>query len=165
MAFSPSSSSSDNEVPSCSGSCSKVYEQLHSQYDKLTVDFCKSQFDVLSYQAALESVKARLVLYKQNESIFQNNIIMLKNEMEERDNYLITLKHKLNQAEKERDDLKLKFDKFQTSSQSLTELLASQKHDKQDLGYSSSENDSNSLSSSCPSDRLQPSGGYNVVPP
>nr|GFB74609.1 hypothetical protein [Tanacetum cinerariifolium] len=42
MAFLPSSSFSDNEVPSCSGSCSKVYEQLHSQYDKLTVDFCKS---------------------------------------------------------------------------------------------------------------------------
>nr|GEY03970.1 hypothetical protein [Tanacetum cinerariifolium] len=90
---------------------------------------------------------------------------MLKNEVEARDNYLITLKQKLNQAEKERDDLELKFDKFQTSSQSLTGLLVSQKHDKQGLGYSSSENDSESLSPSCPSDRLQPSGGYNVVPP
>nr|GEX40672.1 hypothetical protein [Tanacetum cinerariifolium] len=44
-------------------------------------------------------------------------------------------------------------------------VLASQKHDKQGLGYSSSENASKSLSPSCPSDRLQPSGGYNVVPP
>nr|GEY99347.1 hypothetical protein [Tanacetum cinerariifolium] len=41
----------------------------------------------------------------------------------------------------------------------------SQKHDKQGLGYSSSENDFEKLSSSCPSDRLQPSGGYNTVPP
>nr|GEU89603.1 hypothetical protein [Tanacetum cinerariifolium] len=96
---------------------------------------------------------------------FKDNIIMLKNEVEARDNYLVTLKQKLNQAEKERDDLKLKFDKFQTSSQSLTELLASQKHDKQGLGYYSLENDSESLSPSCPSDRLQPSGGYNAVPP
>nr|GEV63000.1 ribonuclease H-like domain-containing protein [Tanacetum cinerariifolium] len=74
MAFSPSSSSSDKEVPSCSKACSKAYAQLHSQYDKLTDDFRKSQFDVLSYQAGLESVEASLLVYKQNESIFEENI-------------------------------------------------------------------------------------------
>nr|GEU53496.1 hypothetical protein [Tanacetum cinerariifolium] len=164
MAFSSSSSSSDNGVLSCSGSCSIVYDQLHSQYDKLTIEFRKSQINVLSYQAALESVEARLVMYKKNESILQENINMLKNEVEARDSVLVTFKQILNQAEKERDDLKLKFDKFQTPSQSLTELLASQKHDKQGLGYFSSESDSESFSPSCPSDRLQPSGRYNVVP-
>nr|GEZ75722.1 hypothetical protein [Tanacetum cinerariifolium] len=161
----PSSSSSDNEVQSCSIACSKAYKQLHSQYDSQTIEFCKSRLDVLSYQAALESVESGLVVYKQNESIFQENIIVLKNEVEARDNFILTLKQKLNQTEKDRDDLKLKFDKFQTSSQSLTELLASQKHDKQGLGYSSLENDSESLSPSCPSDKLQPSGRYNDVPP
>nr|GFA71400.1 hypothetical protein [Tanacetum cinerariifolium] len=45
-----SSSSSDNEVPSCSKACSKAYAQLHTQYDKLTDNFHKSQFDVISYQ-------------------------------------------------------------------------------------------------------------------
>nr|GEV99871.1 hypothetical protein [Tanacetum cinerariifolium] len=50
MAFSASSSSSDTEVPSCSKACSKAYAQLHSQYDKLTDDFRKSQFNVISYQ-------------------------------------------------------------------------------------------------------------------
>nr|GEU35038.1 retrovirus-related Pol polyprotein from transposon TNT 1-94 [Tanacetum cinerariifolium] len=45
MAFS-SSSSSDNDVPSCSKACSKAYTQLHCQYDKLTDDFRKSQFDL-----------------------------------------------------------------------------------------------------------------------
>nr|GFA20922.1 hypothetical protein [Tanacetum cinerariifolium] len=93
------------------------------------------------------------------------NIQLLKVEVQARDTALVSLRQKLNQAEQERDDLKIKFDKFQTSSQSLTELLASQKHDKQGLGYSSSKNDSESLSPSCPSDRLQPSGRYNVVPP
>nr|GEY71227.1 ribonuclease H-like domain-containing protein [Tanacetum cinerariifolium] len=58
MALSASSSSSNNEVPSCSKACSKAYAQLHSQYDKLTADFCKSQFDVISYQTGLESVEA-----------------------------------------------------------------------------------------------------------
>nr|GEY13355.1 ribonuclease H-like domain-containing protein [Tanacetum cinerariifolium] len=60
MDFSSSSSSSDNEVPSCSKACSKSYAQLHSQYDKLTADFRKSQFDVIPYQTGLESVEARL---------------------------------------------------------------------------------------------------------
>nr|GEY93662.1 hypothetical protein [Tanacetum cinerariifolium] len=45
-----SHSSSDTEVPSCSKACSKAYAQLHPQYDKLTDDFRKSQFDVISYQ-------------------------------------------------------------------------------------------------------------------
>nr|GEW77132.1 putative ribonuclease H-like domain-containing protein [Tanacetum cinerariifolium] len=53
MAFSSSSSSSDNEVPSCSKACSKAYAQFHTQYDKLTDDFCKSQFDVISYQTGI----------------------------------------------------------------------------------------------------------------
>nr|GEW51310.1 ribonuclease H-like domain-containing protein [Tanacetum cinerariifolium] len=134
IAITSSSSSSDNEVQSCSKAFSKAYDQLHSQYDKLTVEFCKSQIDVLSYQA------------------------------EVRDNVLITLKQKLNQAEKERDDLKLKFDKFQTSSKSLTKLLVNQTNDKHGLGYFL-ESDSESLSTSSLSDRIQPSGGYHAVPP
>nr|GEX98024.1 hypothetical protein [Tanacetum cinerariifolium] len=35
IAISSSSSAFDNEVQSCSKACSKAYEQLHSQYDKL----------------------------------------------------------------------------------------------------------------------------------
>nr|GEV36013.1 hypothetical protein [Tanacetum cinerariifolium] len=104
----PSSSSFDYKVQSCSTACSKAYKQLHSQYDSQTVEFRKSRLDVLSYQAALEFVESRLVVYKQNESIFQENIIVLKNEVEVRDNFILTLKQKLKQAETERDDLKLK---------------------------------------------------------
>nr|GEX39737.1 hypothetical protein [Tanacetum cinerariifolium] len=93
MAITSSSSSSDNEVQSCSKACSKAYDQLYSQYDKLTVEFRKSQIDVLLYQAA------------------------------------------------------------------------SQTNDKHGLGYFSSESDSESLSPSSLSDRMQPSGGYHAVPP
>nr|GEY36660.1 hypothetical protein [Tanacetum cinerariifolium] len=164
MAIPSSSSASDNEVQSCSKSCSKAYDQLHSQYDKLTVEYRKYQIDILSYQAGLESVEARLVMYKKNESILQENINMLKNEVEARDNVLSTLKQKLNQAEKERDALKLKFDKFQTSSKSFIELLANQTNNKHGLGYYS-ESDSKSLSPSSLSDRIQPSGEYHDVPP
>nr|GEV58402.1 ribonuclease H-like domain-containing protein [Tanacetum cinerariifolium] len=90
MAITSSRSSSVNEVQSCSKACSKAYDQLHSQYDKLTIEFHKSQIDVLSYQEGLESVEAILVVYKQNESILQENINMLINEVEVRDSVLVT---------------------------------------------------------------------------
>nr|GEU91079.1 hypothetical protein [Tanacetum cinerariifolium] len=120
-----------------SQSCSKAYAQLHSQYDKLTDDFRKSQFDVISYQTGLESVEARLLVYKQNESIFEENIKLLNIEVQLKDNALVTLRQKLEKAEQKRDDFKLKLEKFQTSSKNLTELLASQTNEKTGLGYNS----------------------------
>nr|GFC04190.1 hypothetical protein [Tanacetum cinerariifolium] len=90
---------------------------------------------------------------------------MLKNEVAARDNFIRNLKQKLKEAKTERDDLKLKFENFQSSSKSLAKLISSQTNNKHDLGYLPSEGISTSLSLSCPSDRVQPSGGYNVVPP
>nr|GEV49523.1 hypothetical protein [Tanacetum cinerariifolium] len=119
-----------------------------------------------TYQAEEEPANfALMAIPSLSSSDNEDNIIVLKNEVEARENYIITFKQKLSQAETERDDLKLKFNKFQTSSKSLTELLANQTNGKHGLGYSSLENDSKSVSLSCPSDRVQPSGGYNVVPP
>nr|GFB22349.1 hypothetical protein [Tanacetum cinerariifolium] len=79
MAFTSSSSnsSSDNKVSSCSKACSKAYSQLQTQYDTLTKKFRKSQFDVMSYQTGLESVEAKLLAYKQNESVLEENIKLL----------------------------------------------------------------------------------------
>nr|GFA99253.1 hypothetical protein [Tanacetum cinerariifolium] len=42
---------SNNEVAPSSKACSKAYATLQSHYDKLTVDFRKSQFNVLSYKS------------------------------------------------------------------------------------------------------------------
>nr|GEV50768.1 hypothetical protein [Tanacetum cinerariifolium] len=179
MAFSSSSSSSNNEVVSCSKACSKAYAKVPSQYDKLTTDFCKLQFDVISYPTGLESIEARLLVYKQNESVFEEDIKLLKLEVQLRDNALVTLRQKLEKAEQERDDLKLKLEKFQTSSKNLTEFLASQTNEKIGLGYNShvftrvmfDYDDYLSLESdeswppSSLYDRFQSSDGYHVVPP
>nr|GEZ12702.1 hypothetical protein [Tanacetum cinerariifolium] len=70
MTFSSSSSSSDNKAVSCSKACIKAYATLQSHYDKLTEDYRKSQFDVISYQTGLESVEAGLLIYQQNKSVF-----------------------------------------------------------------------------------------------
>nr|GFA45570.1 hypothetical protein [Tanacetum cinerariifolium] len=118
MAFSSSSlnSSSDCDVLTCTKACSKAYSQLQSQYDTLTEQFHKSQFDVMSYQTGLESVEARLLVYKQNESTLEENIKLLNIEVQLRDTALATLRQKLETTKKERDDLNIKLEKFQTSS-------------------------------------------------
>nr|GEW81268.1 putative ribonuclease H-like domain-containing protein [Tanacetum cinerariifolium] len=95
----------------------------------------KSQFDVLSYKTSLESVKARLVIYQQNETVFEEDIKLLKLDVMLRDNALVDLRKKFKKAEQERDELKLKLDKFQTSSKNLSQLLASQTSNKTGLGY------------------------------
>nr|GEV01750.1 hypothetical protein [Tanacetum cinerariifolium] len=145
--------------------CAKAYKQLHDQYDSQTVEIRKYKIDVLSYQAALESVESRLVVYKQNESILQDNIIVLTNKVAGRDHFISIATQKLKEAKTERDDLKLKFEKFQSSSKNIAELIASQTNNKHGLGYLPSEDVSANLSLSCSSDSVQPSGGYNVVPP
>nr|GEU83205.1 hypothetical protein [Tanacetum cinerariifolium] len=155
---SSSNSSSDNKVSPCFKACSKAYSQLQTQYDTLTENFCKSQFDVMSYQVGLESVEARLLVYKQNESVLEENIKLLNIEVQVRDNVLVTFKQKLNQAEQERDDLKLKLENFQFSSKNLTDLITSQTTSTHGLGYVSLEDD-------FAFDRLPPSGGYHAVPP
>nr|GEV27503.1 ribonuclease H-like domain-containing protein [Tanacetum cinerariifolium] len=126
MAFSSSSSSSDNEVASCSKAC-------------------------------LESVEARLLVYKQNESVFEEDIKLIKLEVQLRDNALVSLRQTLEKVEQERDDLKLKLEKFQTSSKNLTELLASQTNAKT--------GSDESLLPSPIYDRYQLDNGYHAVPP
>nr|GEU84556.1 putative ribonuclease H-like domain-containing protein [Tanacetum cinerariifolium] len=88
-------------------------------------------------KTGLESVEARLLVYKQNESVFEENIKLLNIKVQLRDTDLVALRHKLEKAEQERDNLKLKLEKFQTSSKNLTDLLASQTNKKTGLGYNS----------------------------
>nr|GEW78087.1 hypothetical protein [Tanacetum cinerariifolium] len=121
---SSSSSSSDNEVASCSKACTKAYATLQSHYDKLTNDLRKSQFDVIYYKTGLEYVEARILVYQQNETLFKEDIKLLKLNVQLKDNALVELKKKLKKAGQERDELKLKLDKFQTSSKNLSQLVA-----------------------------------------
>ncbi|GJR36582.1 hypothetical protein Tco_1212266 [Tanacetum coccineum] len=137
MASLRSSSSSDSEVDSCSKSCMKAYATLKEQYDNLSSDYKKSQFNLLSYKAGLELVEARLVHYKKNETVLEDSINVLKLEVRLRDNTLDVYKLNLKKAKAERDRLKQTLEKFQNSSKSLNEILECQVNDKfkKGLGY------------------------------
>nr|GEX88708.1 hypothetical protein [Tanacetum cinerariifolium] len=130
--------------------------------------------------AGLKSVEARLLVYKQNESVLEENIKLLNIEVQLRDTALAFLRQRLETTEQERDDLNMKLEKFQTSSKRLTDLLASQTSDKAGLWYNSkvftqamfdcdnyysSESDNDSWPPTNLYDRFVPSGGYHAVPP
>ncbi|GJZ81498.1 ribonuclease H-like domain-containing protein [Tanacetum coccineum] len=108
-----SSSSSDSEVDSCSKSCVTAYAALKEQYDSLSSDYRKSQFNLVSYKAGLELVETRLAHYKKNEVVFEESINVLKLEVKLRDIALVENKKKLEKAKKERDELKLTLDIMQ----------------------------------------------------
>nr|GEX74146.1 hypothetical protein [Tanacetum cinerariifolium] len=80
-----------------------------------------------SFQAEEEPTNYALMAFTSSSSSSSNN--------ELRDNALVELRKKFKKAEQERDELKLKLDKFQTSSKNLSQLLASQTNDKTGLGY------------------------------
>ncbi|GKA45546.1 hypothetical protein Tco_0738342, partial [Tanacetum coccineum] len=160
-----SSSSSDSEVDSCSKSCVKAYATLKEQYDSLSSDYKKSQFNLVSYKAGLQSVEDRLVHYKKNEAVFEESINVLKLEVRLRDNALDEYKMKLEKAEKERDQLKQTLEKFQNSSKSLNDLLESQVIDKfkTGLGYNAATPAVESFVNL--SDKSGSDKGYHSVPP
>nr|GEZ04495.1 hypothetical protein [Tanacetum cinerariifolium] len=123
--------------------------------------------------------EARLLVYQQNKSVFEKDIKLLKLNVQLRDNTLVSLRQNLDKAEQDRDDLKLKLEKFQTSFKNLTELLASQTNAKTCLGYNSqvftramfacddylSSGSDDSLPSSLIYDRYKSGNGYHAVPP
>nr|GEW03791.1 hypothetical protein [Tanacetum cinerariifolium] len=106
MAFTSSSSSSfDNEVASCLKACTKAYATLQSHYDRMTNDLTKSQCDVISYETGLESIEARLLVYQQNETVFEEDIKLLKLDVQLRDNALVVLRQNFEKVEQEKDKM------------------------------------------------------------
>ncbi|GJT01996.1 putative ribonuclease H-like domain-containing protein [Tanacetum coccineum] len=114
-----------------------------------------------AYRAGLESVEARLDVYKKNEVVFKEDKKILKLDIKLRDNTLTELRKKFEKAEKERDDLKLTLEMFGNSSKNLSKLLEIQVSDKFKTGvgfYSQ-------VFYSQVNDKHKTGEGYHAVPP
>ncbi|GJU26407.1 ribonuclease H-like domain-containing protein [Tanacetum coccineum] len=147
MAYSSTSSSSstNSEVSNdsnCCSSCLECVKDLKEQNEQLVKDLRTARISVVSYKTGLESVEARLLVFKKNESVYEEDIKLLKREIYLRDLDITELKRKLELATKEKDEVQLTVQKFENSSKNLSKLLDRQIMDK------------------CKT-RL----GYNVVPP
>ncbi|GKA66428.1 ribonuclease H-like domain-containing protein [Tanacetum coccineum] len=179
MAYtSQGSSSSDSEVHTCSKDCLKSYETLKKQYDQQRDALKKSNLEIISYQIGLESLEARIVVHEKNEAVYEEDIAFLKYDVQVKDISIKDLKNQLEEALKEKDDLKLKLEKFEESSKNLTKLINSQisAKDKAGLGYDSQINESEVVHSvfnnresdvddSPVNDRFKTGEGFQAVPP
>ncbi|GKC96739.1 hypothetical protein Tco_1162181, partial [Tanacetum coccineum] len=99
------------------------------------------------YQMGLESLEARIVVHEKNEAAYEEDIALLKYDVQVKDISIKELNNQLENALKEKDDLKLKLEKFETSSKSLTKLINSQitTKDKTGLGFDKQVNETEVL--------------------
>ncbi|GJU47389.1 hypothetical protein Tco_1204655 [Tanacetum coccineum] len=171
---SSSSSSSDSKVSTCSKACLKSYESLKEHFDKQKEQLKKSNLEIIGYQLGLESLEARIVVHEKNEASYEESIAFLKYDVQVKDISIKNLKNQLEEALKEKDDLKLKLENFEESSKNLTKLINSQisVKDKTGLGFDSHVNESEVLDNVVDShecnqvnDRFKKSEGYHAVPP
>ncbi|GJW04491.1 putative ribonuclease H-like domain-containing protein [Tanacetum coccineum] len=110
MAYSSTSSSSstNSEVSNdsnCCSSCLECVKDLKEQNEQLVKDLRTARISVVSYKTSLESVEARLVVFKKNESVYEKDIKLLKREIYLRDLDITELKRKLELATKEKDEI------------------------------------------------------------
>nr|GEY88756.1 hypothetical protein [Tanacetum cinerariifolium] len=105
MAYSSSSSNFEVSTDSnCLSSCLENVKILKQQIKQLLKDLRTSKIQVIIYKTGLVSVEARLLVYKKNESVYEEDIKLLK------------------------------LKKFENSSKSLSKLLDSQITNKCKIG-------------------------------
>ncbi|GJY89458.1 uncharacterized mitochondrial protein-like protein [Tanacetum coccineum] len=74
-------------------------------YSSTIKDIRTARISVISYKTGLESVEARLLVFKKNESVYEEDIKLLKHEMYLRDLDITELKRKLELAAKEKEEI------------------------------------------------------------
>ncbi|GJU35323.1 hypothetical protein Tco_1183677 [Tanacetum coccineum] len=140
MAYSSTSltSCSNSEVSIDSNWCSSCLEcvkDLKEQNEQLIKDLRTAKTSVVSYKTGLESVEAKLLVFKKNnESVYEEDIKLLKREIYIRYLDITELKRKLELAIKEKDEVQLIVHKFENSSKNLSKLLDRQIMDKCKIG-------------------------------
>nr|GEX31802.1 ribonuclease H-like domain-containing protein [Tanacetum cinerariifolium] len=132
-----SSSSSNSKVQSCSRQCEQYYKQLKTLFDEEHKKLSKANIEIIGYQYGLESIDGQLRVHQQNEVIYEEKIRFLEYQVKDKSNLLKYIQKQLDEALKEKEDLKAKLEKFKTSSKNLTKLLDSQisAKVKTSLGY------------------------------
>ncbi|GJU04568.1 hypothetical protein Tco_1120998 [Tanacetum coccineum] len=110
MAYSStnSNSSTNSEVSNdsnCCSSCLECVKDLKDQNEQLVKDLRTARVSVVSYKTGLESVEARLLVFKKNKSVYEEDIKLLKREIYLRYLDIKELKRKLDLATKEKDEI------------------------------------------------------------
>nr|GEV66268.1 ribonuclease H-like domain-containing protein [Tanacetum cinerariifolium] len=112
-------------------------KDVKEQNEQLVKDLITTKVSVVSYKTGLDSVEARLLVFKKNKFVYVEDIKLLKRDIYLIDLDITELKRQLELATKEKDEVQLTVQRFKNSSKSLSKLLDSQIMDKYKtrLGY------------------------------
>ncbi|GJU76862.1 hypothetical protein Tco_1273932 [Tanacetum coccineum] len=137
ISSSSSSSSSDNEVQNCSKQCLESFKTLQKNFDSEREKHSRARLEIQGYELALESLESRILGHEKNELAWGEKYEFQNYELKCREIKINNLKMELEKVVKERDELKVKIEKWEESSKGLNKLLNSQMSakDKNGLGY------------------------------
>ncbi|GKE71702.1 hypothetical protein Tco_1529774 [Tanacetum coccineum] len=139
MAISSSSSlsSSDNEVQKYYKQCIKSFKTLQKNYGNEREKHSKARLEIQGYELALKSLESRILVHEKNELAWGEKYEFQNYELKCREIKINNLGLELEKVVKERDELKLKMEKWEESSKNLVKLLNSQMsaRNKTCLGY------------------------------
>ncbi|GJX01708.1 putative ribonuclease H-like domain-containing protein [Tanacetum coccineum] len=137
ISSSSSSSSSDNEVQNCSKQCLESFKTLQKNFDSEREKHSRARLEIQGYELALESLESRILGHEKNELAWGEKYEFQNYELKCREVKINNLKMELEKVVKERDELKVKIEKWEESSKGLNKLLNSQMSakDKNGLGY------------------------------
>ncbi|GJV08798.1 ribonuclease H-like domain-containing protein [Tanacetum coccineum] len=183
ISSSSSSSSSDNEVQNCSKQCLESFKTLQKNFDSEREKHSRARLEIQGYELALESLESRILGHEKNELAWGEKYEFQNYELKCREVKIDNLKMELEKVVKERDELKVKIEKWEESSKGLNKILNSQMSakDKNGLGYGtqldemSNKSETNSMNVfevrssdeeiTQANDRFSKADGYHVVPP
>ncbi|GJS20302.1 ribonuclease H-like domain-containing protein [Tanacetum coccineum] len=128
--FSTSSNSKVSTDSNCSSSCLENVKILKEQNEQLLKDLRTSKINAITYKTGLEFVEARLLVYKKNKSVYEEDIKLLKCGIYLKEVAITELRRKLELAQKQKDEIQLTVENFENSSKNLSKLLDCQIVDK-----------------------------------
>ncbi|GJR62045.1 ribonuclease H-like domain-containing protein [Tanacetum coccineum] len=131
------SSGSDTEVTYYSKECKESYAKLKKLYDEQRAQLSDASIEIQAYTQGLKKVEAQLVAHQQGQLWYEEKIRFMKIDLDDKTDVLTYHKKLLAEAEKEKEDLKAKVEKWHNSSKNLGKLLNTQMsaNDKFGLGY------------------------------
>ncbi|GJR60113.1 putative ribonuclease H-like domain-containing protein [Tanacetum coccineum] len=126
----------NSEVPYCS-KCSKSYKQLLENYQTEKDNFQKAMSEILGYQMSLESLEVILKTHEKNEYAWGDKYEQMEYDLKLRDLKLEEKQKELDQVLKERDDFKVKLEKWTNAAVLQNEVLNKQRYlsDKSCIGF------------------------------
>ncbi|GKA86998.1 retrotransposon protein, putative, ty3-gypsy subclass [Tanacetum coccineum] len=120
-----------NALVSCDGSGYDWSDQAGegpTNFALMAYSSISSNSEVSTDSNCLESVKARLLVYKKNEFVYEEDIKVLECEIHFKEVAITKLRRKLELAQKQKDEIQLTVENFENSSKNLTKPKAVRKN-------------------------------------